>query len=166
MLAYLSTTLLLLLASIAVPTSAGVQQSDFSGIGNILVLKSDDWLTATPKSTVGCLDINGRLISTKSPFHKCGTFERLEAFPYTLSTGKGNCTFEDDKQEKNTDSYYGKADSAWSCGDRVADIYDELYTVVRFPHPPPSSHSHFALLVALANGEKIGRFPLRLPLLR
>lgn len=131
MLAYLPTTLLVLLASIAVPTSAGIKQSDFSGIGNVLVLESDNWSTATPKSTIGCLDTNGRLISTKSPTHKCGVFERLEDFPYTLSTGKGNCTFEDDKQEKNTDSYYGKSDSAWSCGERIADIYDELYTVVR-----------------------------------
>ena len=122
MLTYLPTTLFLLFASVAVPTSAGIKQSDFSGIGNIYVIKSDNWQTASPDSTVGCLDTDGRLISTTSPSYKCGEFERMEGFPYTLSTGQGNCTFEDDKQEKNTDSYYGKTDSAWSCGERVADI--------------------------------------------
>ena len=134
MLTHLPTMLFLLAAAIATPAFAGIQQSDFSGIGHIYVLKSDNWQTATPKATVGCLDTNGKFISDKSPFNKCGVFSRLEDFPYTLSTSKGNCTFEDDKQEKNTDSYYGKTDSAWSCGERVADIYDQLYTIVRLPH--------------------------------
>jgi hypothetical protein len=138
MFSHLSTTVFLLAASIVGPASAGIQQSDFSGIGHIYVLKSDNWQTATPKSTVGCLDTNGRFVSEKSPDEKCGVFQRLDDFPYTLSTSKGNCTFEDDKQEKNTDSYYGKTDSAWSCGERVADIYDQLYTVVRlFSRLPP-----------------------------
>ncbi|EUC48944.1 hypothetical protein COCMIDRAFT_85945 [Bipolaris oryzae ATCC 44560] len=127
-------TLFLLAATIATPAIAGIQQSDFSGIGNIYVLKSDNWQTATPKATVGCLDNNGKFISEKSPSNKCGVFSRLDDFPYTLSTSKGNCTFEDDKQDKNTDSYYGKTDSAWSCGERVADIYDQLYTINGFPY--------------------------------
>ncbi|KAF5847874.1 hypothetical protein GGP41_009137 [Bipolaris sorokiniana] len=134
MLTHLPTMLFLLAAAIATPAFAGIQQSDFSGIGHIYVLKSDNWQTATPKATVGCLDTNGKFISDKSPFNKCGVFSRLEDFPYTLSTSKGNCTFEDDKQEKNTDSYYGKTDSAWSCGERVADIYDQLYTINGFSY--------------------------------
>lgn len=131
MLARLRTTVLLLAASMATRAVAnGIQQSDFSGIGHIYVLKSDNWKSATPESVVGCLDTDGKFVAEKSTSHECADFSRLEDFPWTLSTERGNCTFEDAKQEKNTDSYYGKGDHAWSCGERVTDIYDELYTIV------------------------------------
>lgn len=132
MFTHLPTTLFFLIASIALPTHAGIQQSDFSGIGHIYVLASDNWKTATPKSSVGCLDAHGKFVFDSGSAKECGVFQRLEDFPYTLSSEKGNCTFMDEQQEQNTDSYYGKSDFAWSCKEQSADIYDGLYTIVRF----------------------------------
>ncbi|RMZ72783.1 hypothetical protein GMOD_00009827 [Pyrenophora seminiperda CCB06] len=105
-----------------------------AGVGHIRVLASDDWQTATPKSSVGCLDMHGKLVMDSGSGTECGVFERMPSFPYTLSTQMGNCTFENEKAEKNTDSHYGKGDLAWSCGEHKADIYDELYTVTGFPY--------------------------------
>lgn len=126
----LFTTLLLL--SSALVAHAGIQQKDFTGIGHIFVLKSEDWRTATPKSTVGCLNDAGRLVANKTAA-ECGVFQRAAEYPYTLSSRKGNCTFSDTTQERNTDSHYGQSDYAWSCTDFKTDIYDELYTIVRLP---------------------------------
>ncbi|KAK1912573.1 hypothetical protein P3342_010176 [Pyrenophora teres f. teres] len=135
MLTNLPTTLfLVLVAALTLSTNASVQQTDFSGIGHIRVLASDDWQTATPKSGVGCLDVHGKLVPDSGSGEECGVFERMPSFPYTLSTKMGNCTFENEKAEKNTDSRYGKGDLAWSCGDRKTDIYDQLYTITGFPY--------------------------------
>ncbi|KAA8620556.1 hypothetical protein Alg130_09037 [Pyrenophora tritici-repentis] len=131
MLANLPTTLFLLIATLTLSANAGVQQTDFSGIGRIRVLASDDWQTASPKSSVGCLDVHGKLITDSKD---CAVFERMSSFPYTLSTAMGNCTFENEKAEKNTDSRYGKGDLAWSCGEHRTDIYDQLYTITGFPY--------------------------------
>jgi hypothetical protein len=118
---------LLVLAS-ALLVHAGIDQTDFTGTGHIHVLKSDNWPTATPESKVGCLDDHGKLVSGDS---KCGTFTRLNDYPYTLSTKHGNCTFKDETQERNTDSHYGTNDYAWSCQEDLnTDVYDQLYTVV------------------------------------
>jgi hypothetical protein len=122
---------LLILAS-ALAAHAGISQIDFTGIGHIYVLESDDWINATPKQKVGCLDDNGRFVS-ESP-HSCGTFERLNDYPYTLSTKRGNCTFDDATQERNTDSTYGAMDYAWHCqNDHKTELWDELYTIVSSP---------------------------------
>lgn len=108
-------------------------QLDFSGVGNILVLNSSDWQTASPNKTVGCLDDYGKFISAANT-SACGVFSRLTDYPYTLSSKAGNCTFNDNTQEKNTDSYYGTSDNAWSClKPYEAVIYDELYTIVSLP---------------------------------
>jgi hypothetical protein len=143
MLTNLPTTLFLLLTTLTLPTYAGITQEDFSGIGRIYVLASEDWSTATPNNTVGCLDDSGRFIADHGS-KKCGTFSRLDDYPYTLSSKKGNCTFEDSTQEENTDSLYGWHDYAWHCkADHVADIYDELYTIVRpLVSPTPSTPLH------------------------
>jgi hypothetical protein len=120
---------LLVLAS-ALLAHAGIQQSDFTGIGHIYVLKSDNWPTATPADKVGCLDDHGKLFMS-SDSAECGTFSRLANYPYTLSTKQGNCTFQDQTQERNTDSHYGGNDYAWNCQDNLnSDIYDQLYTIV------------------------------------
>ncbi|KAF2826502.1 hypothetical protein CC86DRAFT_394442 [Ophiobolus disseminans] len=123
----------LLFLSFALVVHAGIQQKDFTGIGHIFVLKSDDWRSATPKSTVGCLNDAGKLVLNKTAA-ECGVFERLEQYPYTLSSRKGNCTFDDPTQERNTESHYGGSDYAWSCTDHKTDIYDELYTIDGFPY--------------------------------
>ncbi|KAG9195465.1 hypothetical protein G6011_00586 [Alternaria panax] len=134
MLANIPTTLLLLIASLTLPTYAGIQQTDFTGVGHIYVLASDNWKTATPESSVGCLDVHGRFVHDSGRAKECGKFERLDVYPYTLSTQDGNCTFRDDSQEENVDSHYGKGDFAWTCGERNVDIYDELYTITGFPY--------------------------------
>ncbi|CAN9368801.1 unnamed protein product [Alternaria alternata] len=134
MFANIPTTLLLFVASFALPTYAGIQQTDFTGIGHIYVLASDNWQTATPESSVGCLDAHGKFVYDSGSAKECGVFKRLDDYPYTLSTQNGNCTFQDDSQEENVDSHYGKGDFAWNCGARNVDIYDELYTITGFPY--------------------------------
>ncbi|OAL55266.1 hypothetical protein IQ07DRAFT_594992 [Pyrenochaeta sp. DS3sAY3a] len=113
---------------------AGIQQKDFTGLGRIYVLQSEDWRTATPEQKLGCLSTQGRFIKDSSP-EDCGVFARLEDYPYTLSTKAGNCTFDDETQERNTDSVYGQQDNAWSCKQGYkSEIYDELYTITGFPY--------------------------------
>jgi hypothetical protein len=121
--------LILLLAPLAY---AGIQQGDFSGIGHIRVLESEDWRHATPNDTVGCLNAHGRFILESED--GCGVFARLPDSPYTLSTQHGNCTFTDTTQEENKDSKYGRGDYAWTCEEYKGDIYDGLYTIVRSSH--------------------------------
>ncbi|KAF2855136.1 hypothetical protein T440DRAFT_387066 [Plenodomus tracheiphilus IPT5] len=120
--------------SFILPTHAGIDQEDFNGIGHIYVLNSSDWRTATPDLKVGCLDASGKFVKEVSK-RSCGVFERLADYPYTLSTSKGNCTFDDNKQPNNSDSLYGQMDYAWSCGKGYkSEIYDELYTINGFPY--------------------------------
>jgi hypothetical protein len=119
---------LLILAS-ALLAHAGIQQIDFTGVGHIYVLESDDWQSATPKQKVGCLNDHGKFVSGNKS--SCGTFSRLADYPYTLSSKHGNCTFEDESQQRNSDSIYGGMDYAWNCQQKhKAEIYDELYTIV------------------------------------
>jgi hypothetical protein len=119
----------LIVVGYALLAHAGVQQVDFTGVGHIYVLKSADWRTATPKEKVGCLDDHGKFVSENTA--ECGTFSRLNDYPYTLSSKHGNCTFEDDTQEPNKDSVYGGNDYAWNCkAEHKGEIYDELYTIV------------------------------------
>lgn len=109
-------------------------QKDFTGIGNIFVLDSSDWRTASPSDKVGCLDSQGSFINPKSD-KECGVFSRLAQYPYTLSSHDGNCTFNDETQPRNVDSHYGKQDNAWNClAPFAAQIYDELYTINGFPY--------------------------------
>ncbi|KAF2651673.1 hypothetical protein K491DRAFT_770421 [Lophiostoma macrostomum CBS 122681] len=122
------------LLSSALCARAAVTQADFTGVGNIFVLNSSDWRTATPDSTVGCLDDNGWFINYEDK-KECGTFSRLDNYPYTLSSKSGNCTFTNQHTPANTDSHYGQSDHAWSCtSSYTADVYDELYTIDGFPY--------------------------------
>lgn len=124
---------------------AGVQQIDFTGVGHIYVLKSDDWRSATPTQKVGCFNDHGKFVSANTT--DCGTFSRLNDYPYTLSSKYGNCTFEDDTQERNKDSVYGGNDYAWNCqAEHKAEIYDELYTIVKI--------SQSTSLIQLANNHR------------
>jgi hypothetical protein len=125
------TTSLLGFLLCAFSASASITQKDFTGIGNIVVLNSSDWRTASPTADkVGCLSEDGKLIPANDRA-ACGTFTRRDTFPYTLSTEKGNCTFNDESQERNTDSMYGKSDHAWNCNATYeSNIYDQLYTIV------------------------------------
>lgn len=108
-------------------------QKDFTGVGNIYVLNSSDWRTANPRAPVGCLDDHGKFINPYN-YSDCGQFSRLADYPWTLSSAAGNCTFNDETQETNTDSHYGKSDHAWSCLEPFeSQIYDELYTIDGFP---------------------------------
>ncbi|KAF2471171.1 uncharacterized protein BDR25DRAFT_223245 [Lindgomyces ingoldianus] len=123
------------ISSRAILAQAKVTQDDFTGIGHILVLNSSDYRTASPKQIVGCLDDSGQIMQEKS-LDDCGTFARLNEYPYTLSSKAGNCSFNDKNTAANTDSYYGKNDHAWSCNATyIANIYDELYTITGFNYP-------------------------------
>lgn len=129
--------------------SAGpVTQADITGFGHIYVIQGDDWRTATPSQTIGCLSNSGRFVAAKKPKNdnvataeaadkECGVFHKLTDYPYTISSKEGNCTFTDETKEKNKDSTYGGRDNAWTCDPGyVADIYDVLYTLVSLPNPP------------------------------
>ncbi|KAF3002915.1 hypothetical protein E8E13_002639 [Curvularia kusanoi] len=120
---------------LALSAHAGITQQDFTGTGNIYVLNSTNWPTASPTNDkIGCLSELGKLISTESK-EGCGVFTRADSYPYTLSTKEGNCTFTDKSQERNTDSKYGKLDYAWNCNSTYDSvIYDQLYTITGFPH--------------------------------
>ncbi|KAF9701736.1 hypothetical protein EKO04_000269 [Ascochyta lentis] len=128
-------TIILAFLLLALTADAGITQKDFSGIGNIYVLQSEDWNSVSPtKDRIGCLDERGKLVAATNKA-ACGTFTRSAEFPYTLSTKKGNCTFNDESQERNTDSKYGAGDHAWNCNATYSsDIYDELYTIDGFPY--------------------------------
>lgn len=142
---------------LALRTTASITQKDFTGIGNIYVLNSSDWRNASPTNDkVGCLNEDGKLVSANNK-EACGTFTRGGAFPYTLSTKKGNCTFNDESQERNTDSKYGALDHAWNCNATyVSDIYDQLYTIV----------SSNRLYLKRSAYVLTGRLSVRIPLLR
>ncbi|KAF2267594.1 hypothetical protein CC78DRAFT_576971 [Lojkania enalia] len=150
--------------SSALHAQAAVTQEDFSGTGHIFVLNSSDWKTATPNSKVGCLDNDGAFILERN-LSECGTFVRLRDYPWTLSSTQGNCTFDNDKTEKNTDSYYGSQDHAWSCIPHYsAIIYDELYTIDGFPYPFLCSgdiNCYYDAKKIPAHGEKASLWPFR-----
>lgn len=125
------TTSILYLVLLVLSANASITQKDFTGIGNIFVLNSSDWRTASPTADkVGCLSKDGKFIAANDKT-ACGTFARRDTFPYTLSTKEGSCTFNDESQERNTDSMYGKSDYAWNCNATYeSDVYDQLYTIV------------------------------------
>jgi hypothetical protein len=103
--------------------------ADFSGRGNIFVLKSDDSRTASLDKKAGCLDSAGKFVSNGAV---CGVFTK-NADPYNpvISSTDGPCTWADQSQEKNTDSAYGKGDNAFHCAKGLAnDINDSFYTIV------------------------------------
>ncbi|KAF2016353.1 hypothetical protein BU24DRAFT_409464 [Aaosphaeria arxii CBS 175.79] len=115
--------------------AGSVTQDDFTGVGRIHVLKSDDWKTANPSQIIGCLDDLGRFVSGEKK-EDCGVFAHINTYPSTLSSSKGNCSFTNSKAEKNLDSYYGRRDSAWSCAPgNVAKPMDALYTLDGFEYP-------------------------------
>ncbi|KAF2280542.1 uncharacterized protein EI97DRAFT_125261 [Westerdykella ornata] len=141
---------LLLLSLSALRAQGAVTQDDFTGLGEIWVLNSADWRTGNPSQKVGCLTSTGRFLGTEeyqdsivsnddetdSERSKCGVFQKLSVYPYTISSREGNCTFNDKNTEANKDSAYGKRDHAWSCnGKYVAEVFDALYTIDGFPYP-------------------------------
>ncbi|KAF2744324.1 hypothetical protein M011DRAFT_408727 [Sporormia fimetaria CBS 119925] len=129
------TTFLFLALSSPIVAQATVTQASLSGLGQIWVLESDDWRTGNPSQRVGCLTNKGRFVNTENE-KECGVFEKLTDYPYTIESTEGNCTFNDEKSERNRDSYYGKMDHAWTCHlGVVADVYDGLYTVDGFNYP-------------------------------
>ncbi|KAH9907311.1 hypothetical protein F4778DRAFT_530836 [Xylariomycetidae sp. FL2044] len=103
-------------------------QIDISGSGHISVLQSDNWTTASPDDSIGCLDATGRLTATD-----CAVFTRSGN---VLSTELGPCTYHDEDEPHNDDSYYGQIDTAYTCGADMAPVTNDLlYTVNGFNYP-------------------------------
>lgn len=124
--------------------SAGTSSADFTGSGKIAVLAADDWRDASPKDKVGCLSNHGKLIADDGK-QACGVFTRFDDYPYSLYTKEGNCTFDDQSQEKNTDSVYGGSDHAFNCNATYeAIVYDQFYTIVSLPqrYTNPDTYTH------------------------
>ncbi|KAI0836708.1 hypothetical protein F5Y06DRAFT_101317 [Hypoxylon sp. FL0890] len=110
--------------------SAALAQ-DFSGSGQIWVINSTDFNTASPADSIGCLDVTGALSDSD-----CATFTQLSVYPHSISTAAGNCSFTDSTQVANTDNVYGQQSYAYHCReDYAATVYDELYTVSGFNYP-------------------------------
>ncbi|KAL1870785.1 hypothetical protein VTK73DRAFT_2509 [Phialemonium thermophilum] len=110
----------------------------FQGRGRIAVLNSSSLTAVSPATNrIGCLDADGALVSsTKDTIDGCATYTRLDEFPYTLSTARGNCSFGDANMQVNTDSAYGARSHAWHCWEgRVGDAGDRLYTIDGFSYP-------------------------------
>ncbi|KAI1763796.1 hypothetical protein GGR53DRAFT_344041 [Hypoxylon sp. FL1150] len=114
----------------AIFATAAVAQ-DFSGSGQIYIINSTDWTTATPDQSIGCLDTGGRFSESS-----CATFTKLSVYPNTLSTGAGNCSFTDSTQPANTDNAYGAHSYAWHCrASFAATATDAFYSVTGLSYP-------------------------------
>lgn len=158
---------------------AGISAIDFQGTARLRVLKSNNWQTASPKQTIGCISDKGTFVANDDK--ACGVFTRLNSFPYTISSRLGNCTFEDSTQQRNTDSAFGQSDFAYTCSEgHVADIYDQFFTMVRHSYCILSSYClsvmskdfDFSVLHATMSLREVvlthisGRLPRNPPLLR
>ncbi|KAK4225841.1 hypothetical protein QBC38DRAFT_420439 [Podospora fimiseda] len=121
-------SLLLFLPSLA--TSNEVTK-DFVGLGQIHVLNSDSFFSASPENRIGCINEQGLLT-----IDDCAVFSRLDAPPHTLSSARGDCSFRNTRMPNNKDSWYGKNSYAWSCGRELTDETGEsYYTVNGFRYP-------------------------------
>ncbi|KAI1097737.1 hypothetical protein F4804DRAFT_152365 [Jackrogersella minutella] len=110
--------------------TAAVAQ-DFSGSGQIYIINSTSFGSATPSESIGCLDETGAFTVSD-----CATFTKLSTYPNTISTSAGNCTFLDTTQPANTDNAYGAHSYAWHCReDYEATVSDSLYTVTGLNYP-------------------------------
>ncbi|KAI1140148.1 hypothetical protein F5Y05DRAFT_307916 [Hypoxylon sp. FL0543] len=110
--------------------ASGALAQDFSGSGQILVINSTDFQTASPADSIGCLDAAGALSVSD-----CATFTQLADYPRSISSAAGNCSFTDSSQIANTDNVYGKQSYAYHCREYAATAYDELYTITGFNYP-------------------------------
>ncbi|KAF1970133.1 hypothetical protein BU23DRAFT_475005 [Bimuria novae-zelandiae CBS 107.79] len=123
-----------LICLLSVTASALLARADYGGIGQIHVWNSSDWRDATPVDNVGCLGDSGKFVNSVKDAD-CGVFSRSAEYPYALSPKSGNCTFNDETQERNTDSIYGGSDYAYNCLKSFqSDVYDDLYTIDGFPY--------------------------------
>ncbi|KAF2472752.1 uncharacterized protein BDR25DRAFT_365896 [Lindgomyces ingoldianus] len=68
---------------------------DFSGTGNIFVVKGSE-LTTSPAAKVGCLTASGRFVSDYS---KCGIFAHDPANYTSMESPVGHCSFGDPSAE-------------------------------------------------------------------
>ncbi|KAK5662634.1 hypothetical protein OQA88_8548 [Cercophora sp. LCS_1] len=105
----------------------------FKGHGYIHILNTDDISAASMKDAIGCLNEHGMF--TRSD---CAVFTRADAWPNTLSTSAGVCTFQNHDMPENLASWYGKGSYAFSCegGEALrAELKDPYYTVQGFSQP-------------------------------
>ncbi|KAI0386941.1 hypothetical protein F5Y04DRAFT_242660 [Hypomontagnella monticulosa] len=107
--------------------TAAVAQ-DFSGSGEIHLINSTNFDSASLDNRIGCLDARGGFSRSN-----CATFTRLDVYPNSLSSRVGNCSFTDASQPANTDNPYGAHSYAFHCRpDFAASISETLYTVKGF----------------------------------
>ncbi|KAK0609940.1 hypothetical protein B0T17DRAFT_629472 [Bombardia bombarda] len=120
------------------PPTAHAQTNDvtklFVGQGQIAVLNSTSLAYASPADKIGCLSSLGNFTASAA---ECAVFTRIDAYPHTLLTTAGNCSFRNKNMPVNSDSVYGKNTHSWSCGtDKVETVPDETYYTVRgFNYP-------------------------------
>ncbi|KAK4160280.1 hypothetical protein QBC43DRAFT_359839 [Cladorrhinum sp. PSN259] len=128
--------------SVAAESTPHEVTKDFTGRGQIHILKSDSFFDASPEQDrIGCLNEQG-LLTQKD----CAVFTRKDVSPHTLSSPRGDCSFRNANMPSNKDSWYGTNTHAWSCGrfgkggdgdgngnwDGVEEFY---YTVNGFRYP-------------------------------
>jgi hypothetical protein len=115
---------------------------DFSGKGNIFILKSTSTsVDAKPSAKVACVAADGKMINPSSN-SACGVFTHMANYPYITTSTAGNCTWTDKTQEQNTDNPYGGGDFTWHCfPGSPGDSGEGLYTIVSSKVPAPISKS-------------------------
>ncbi|KAI1370506.1 hypothetical protein F4677DRAFT_350829 [Hypoxylon crocopeplum] len=115
---------------LAAVTAVAAVAQDFSGSGQIYVINSTNFDTATPDQAIGCLDATGAFSASN-----CATFTKLPNYPQTLISAAGNCSFTDPTQPANTDNKYGSRSYAFHCRPSYSStISDSLYTVNGFKY--------------------------------
>ena len=135
-----------------VPTDSTTTTPDvtklFNGLGNIFVLNSTSYTTASLADTIGCLSDTGYLVSSssfspspssstetteKGKDNNCAIFSTITSYPKTISSHVGGCSFGNQAMPTNDDSRYGARQHAWNCNEDAGLVPEgeRYYTVVR-----------------------------------
>ena len=113
----LTKTLFSLLITAGVTLAADQKDvvKEFQGVGRIHVLNSSSLRDASlAADRIGCLNEQGLLTQDD-----CAVFYIRNTTYHTLSSRRGDCSFQNANMPVNKDSVYGKTSHAWSCGGRV-----------------------------------------------
>ncbi|KAB5523078.1 hypothetical protein GE09DRAFT_490590 [Coniochaeta sp. 2T2.1] len=119
-------TLLVLSGLLSLSWAAGGHPS-FVGQGYIRVLAGGNISAADANTRIGCMSETGALT-----YSDCGVFTKHDDNGH-ITSRLGECTFLDDTQPGNEDSYYGKNRHAWVCRPGVSGEYYYAFDSFKLP---------------------------------